>query len=34
MRALTTVPPYILLYETGGEIVSIISIRHGARRPD
>ncbi|MEH3123178.1 MAG: type II toxin-antitoxin system RelE/ParE family toxin [Sphingomonas phyllosphaerae] len=34
LRELTTVPPYIMLYETDGEIVSIISIRHGARRPD
>lgn len=34
LRELTTVPPYIMLYETDGEIVSILSIRHGARRPD
>ena len=34
LRELTTVPPYIMLYETDGEIVSIISIRHGSRRPD
>jgi plasmid stabilization system protein ParE len=34
LREMTTVPPYILRYETDGEIVSILSIRHGARRPD
>ncbi|KTT71869.1 hypothetical protein NS334_09810 [Sphingomonas endophytica] len=34
LRELTIVPPYILLYETDGEVVSIFSIRHGARRPD
>jgi plasmid stabilization system protein ParE len=34
LRELTTVPPYILRYETDGETVSILSVRHGARRPD
>ena len=34
VRELTTVPPYILRYETDGDTVSILSVRHGARRPD
>lgn len=32
-RELVTVPPYILRYQIDGETVSILSIRHGARRP-
>lgn len=34
LRELTTVPPYILRYETDGEVVAILGVRHGARRPD
>ncbi len=34
LREMTTVPPHILRYETDGEIVSILSIRHAARSPD
>lgn len=32
-REMVTVPPYILRYQIDGEEVSILSIRHGARRP-
>lgn len=32
-RELVTVPPYVLRYQIDGEKVSILSIRHGARRP-
>lgn len=32
-RELTTVPPYILQYDVTGQMVTIVSIRHGARRP-
>jgi plasmid stabilization system protein ParE len=31
---MTTVPPYILRYEVDGEVVRILSVRHGARRPE
>ncbi len=34
LRELTTVSPYILRYETDGERVSILAVRHGARLPD
>ncbi|MEH3045617.1 type II toxin-antitoxin system RelE/ParE family toxin [Sphingomonas adhaesiva] len=34
LRELTTVAPYILRYETDGNIVSILAVRHGARLPD
>lgn len=33
LREMTTVPPYILRYETDGETVRILPVRHGARRP-
>lgn len=33
-REMTTVPPYVLRYEVDGDRVHILSIRHGARRPD
>lgn len=32
-RVLTTVPPYLLRYQVTGDTVTILSIRHGARRP-
>ena len=32
-RELVTVPPYILRYQIDDQGVSILSIRHGARRP-
>lgn len=32
-RELVTVPPYILRYQVVDDTVSILSIRHGARRP-
>ena len=32
-REMTTVPPYVLAYVAAGDTVSILSIRHGARRP-
>ena len=34
LREMTTVPPYILRYMVDGETVSIVRVRHGARRPD
>ncbi|PZQ62924.1 MAG: type II toxin-antitoxin system RelE/ParE family toxin [Sphingomonas taxi] len=33
-RELVTVPPYVLRYRTEGDLVFIIGVRHGARRPD
>lgn len=33
MRELATVPPYVLRYEVDGDTVTILAIRHGARRP-
>lgn len=32
-RELVTVPPYVLRYSVVEDTVSILSIRHGARRP-
>ena len=32
-RELPTIPPYILHYEVKDDGVSIIGVRHGARRP-
>lgn len=32
-REMVTVPPYILRYQVVGDTVSILSVRHGARRP-
>ncbi len=32
-RELVTEPPFILRYETAGDEVFILSIRHGRRRP-
>lgn len=32
VREMTTVPPYILRYETDGDVVLILSVRHGARQ--
>jgi toxin ParE1/3/4 len=32
-RELPTVPPYIIRYRVEGEIVLVLGIRHGARRP-
>jgi addiction module RelE/StbE family toxin len=33
-RELATVPPYLILYRVRGEVVEILAIRHGARRPE
>ncbi|MFS0773874.1 type II toxin-antitoxin system RelE/ParE family toxin [Sphingomonas sp. 1P08PE] len=33
-RELVTVPPYILRYSVDGESVFILSVKHGARRPE
>lgn len=32
-RQMATVPPYVLTYEVEADTVTILSIRHGARRP-
>ena len=32
-RELTGVPPYVLRYRVVGDVVLIVDIRHGARRP-
>ena len=32
-RELVTVPPYLIRYRVMNEVVEIISVRHGARRP-
>ncbi|MBN2973647.1 type II toxin-antitoxin system RelE/ParE family toxin [Roseomonas aeriglobus] len=32
-RELTTVPPYVLRYSVADDLVRILSIRHGRRRP-
>lgn len=34
LREMTTVPPYILRYVVQGDIVTIVSIHHGARNLD
>jgi toxin ParE1/3/4 len=34
IREMTNVPPYILRYEMRGDRVTIVSIRHGARKAD
>lgn len=31
-REMITVPPYILSYEVHGDVVTILGVRHGARR--
>jgi plasmid stabilization system protein ParE len=33
-REMTNVPPYILRYQVEDDLVTILRIRHGARRPD
>ncbi|HEX8389638.1 MAG TPA: type II toxin-antitoxin system RelE/ParE family toxin [Sphingomonas sp.] len=33
LRELTTVWPYVLRYRVRGEIVTIVRVRHGRRRP-
>jgi addiction module RelE/StbE family toxin len=33
-RELPSVPPYIIRYRVGRDIVTIQSVRHSARRPD
>ncbi len=33
-REMTNVPPYILRYDVQGDLVTVLGIRHGARRPD
>ncbi|MBW6527104.1 type II toxin-antitoxin system RelE/ParE family toxin [Sphingomonas sp. RHCKR7] len=32
-RELATVPPYLLRYDVAGDMVYVLSVRHGARRP-
>ncbi|KRA56700.1 addiction module toxin RelE [Caulobacter sp. Root655] len=32
LRELTTIPPYILRYQAGADIVTILRIRHAARQ--
>ena len=32
-RELPSVPPYVLIYEVVGEVVTILTIRHSRRRP-
>ena len=32
-RELTIIPPYVIRYRTKGEMVLILEVRHGARRP-
>lgn len=33
-REMTNVPPYIMGYEVSDDLVTILSIRHGARQPN
>lgn len=33
-RELVTVPPHLPRYRVDGEVVAILGVRHGARRPD
>jgi toxin ParE1/3/4 len=33
LRALTTVPPYLVYYRVEEKTVVVVTIRHGARRP-
>jgi toxin ParE1/3/4 len=33
-RELVTIAPYLLRYRVIGDTVAILSVRHGARRPD
>lgn len=33
-RELTTIPPYLIRYRVDGELVAVLEIRHGARRPN
>lgn len=33
-RVMTGVPPYVICYVVADDTVSILSIRHGARRPN
>lgn len=32
-RELTTIPPYLIRYRIDDEVVTILDVRHGARRP-
>jgi plasmid stabilization system protein ParE len=34
LRELVTVSPYILRYRVAGDVVLIVSVKHGARRPE
>ncbi len=34
IRELVTVPPYIIQYDVVDDLVSILRVRHGARRPE
>ena len=33
-RELTIIPPYLIRYRVRGEVVEILTVRHGARAPD
>ncbi|MDV3458308.1 type II toxin-antitoxin system RelE/ParE family toxin [Sphingomonas sp. HF-S4] len=33
-RELPSVPPYVIRYPVAGEDVMILTVKHGARRPD
>lgn len=33
VRELTTVQPYLIRYRVVGDVIDIVTIRHGARRP-
>jgi toxin ParE1/3/4 len=32
-RELTTIPPYLIRYRLDGKVVTILDVRHGARKP-
>jgi len=32
-RELTTIPPYLIRYRIDGTTITILEVRHGARRP-
>jgi toxin ParE1/3/4 len=34
LRELVIIQPYILRYQVSGDVISIVRIRHAARRPD
>ena len=34
LRELTTVHPYLIRFEPGSDLVRVVEVRHGARRPN